>query len=482
MIIKLKKNRIVLVFPAFLLFISLITTACQSTPSLEVVAQKGNGELEEAIKQTAALDGPTTQTVEEEIWEYQKVYDSGNCLTVNAEILNEKMSGIPVVSLQEKPFSSGEQIKKIVDVFCPEAKVYDVEGVTKSQIQEQIVVYEQQLSQLKNGTNNGDQAGIEIIGGYDPEKSLEEQIRASIEQLKQDYENAPDDSNLPEASFQLESEEDGSLQSNMLAIKNGHSVSCNFVNWSSDDSIYLGSTFLLDGLLSESEDSENHLLDSFINPSDINANENFMNEKDICDTYVKDMGIDYMSLQSVCIYSNGYDFYYTRTMNGLPETYANTYLGTQTIDSDGIIVMDLWTSEYLRISIINGKVVSAKWNNPSEVVTVDNENVQTKYWEEIKEIFLKHMDYVLSPEPISNGGGTETTIFSDETEIVINRIEFGLTKVIMENSNKYKLIPTWSFLGYDSNYVQKGVNQGAKVCFVTINAIDGSVIDRGLMY
>ena len=56
----------------------------------------------------------------------------------------------------------------------------------------------------------------------------------------------------------------------------------------------------------------------------------------------------------------------------------------------------------------------------------------------------------------------------------------------MKNSrDDYKLIPTWSFMGYEtspSRPEQEGVNTGAEVCFITINAIDGTVIDRGLMY
>ena len=195
------------------------------------------------------------------------------------------------------------------------------------------------------------------------------------------------------------------------------------------------------------------------------------------------MGINYMSLQSVCRSENGYDYYYSRTVNGFPETYTKTYLGTQTIDSEGIIVMDLWKPEYLHIQTQNGKAVYVKWNNPSEVVTIDNENVLTKSWEEIQKKFLNQMDYLLSPRgPVGTGDQINSPVFSENTEIVINRIEFGLTKIIMKDTKEYKLIPTWSFMGYDSNYAKKDVNTGAEICFLTINAIDGTIIDRGLMY
>ena len=58
----------------------------------------------------------------------------------------------------------------------------------------------------------------------------------------------------------------------------------------------------------------------------------------------------------------------------------------------------------------------------------------------------------------------------------------GLTKLLMPNSESYKLIPTWSFLGYDGAVPSQADDAGAAICFVTINALDGSIVDRGNMY
>ena len=70
----------------------------------------------------------------------------------------------------------------------------------------------------------------------------------------------------------------------------------------------------------------------------------------------------------------------------------------------------------------------------------------------------------------------------EPTAIHINRIELGLTKLLMPNSESYKLIPTWSFLGYDEGFSSQATDVGAEICFVTINALDGSIVDRGNMY
>jgi hypothetical protein len=90
----------------------------------------------------------------------------------------------------------------------------------------------------------------------------------------------------------------------------------------------------------------------------------------------------------------------------------------------------------------------------------------------------------MTPEPISKGN--KESVFFQKTEVHINRIELGLTKILIKDSkDDYKLIPTWNFMGYEtyaSDPAQEGINRGAGECIMTINAIDGTVIDRGLMY
>ena len=95
----LRKATIVIFVSALLLTMTCFLSACQATPEQNAVAQKGDA-LEEGIKQTAP---PTDQTAgeneTEERWEYQKAYDSGNRLNVNAVIINKNKADIPVISV-----------------------------------------------------------------------------------------------------------------------------------------------------------------------------------------------------------------------------------------------------------------------------------------------------------------------------------------------------------------------------------------------
>ena len=167
-------------------------------------------------------------------------------------------------------------------------------------------------------------------------------------------------------------------------------------------------------------------------------------------------------------------YYFVREVNGFPETYVKTYFGTQALGADGYPVMNLWTQEYVEAVVQAGKLVSLKWQNPSEIVQIDNENAKLLPWDTIEQRCKEQLDRMLTPATYSPSG--------EPTAIHINRIELGLTKLLMPNSKSYKLIPTWSFLGYDEAATSRADDAGAAICFVTINALDGSIVDRGNMY
>ena len=453
-------------------FLIILAAACQPTPEDEVVAQKGDGALEEGIKQTAA---PTEQLeqlepmIEE--WMYEKDYNSGLSLRVDAKFL-KNISGLPVISIQEKPFESGQQLENIVKVFFPDSIVSQKGIFTKSELEEQIVFYQKALYDIENGLGDKN-VGYGIIGIVDQNTlesmSNEDILRHNIKILEEQYETAPE--SLDETDYILRNV-GGSFQSNLLIEENGHRVYINFVNWEGD---YSGSEFLLDDSNYISDASEgNSVIYNYVLPTLLSDDDKFIEEKVLMDKCVLDMGIDYMTLSSVSKGELGYSFYYTRTINGIQEVYTNTFLSELVEQTDGNdVFIDLWRPEYICIETQNSEIVKVEWKNPTEVTKIDNENVYIKPWEEIQEIFLKQMDYMLS---------TNITALNANKGISINRIELGLTKVIVKDSmNEYKLIPTWCFMGDE---IKEGESEviSSEVCFLTINAIDGTVVNRSLMY
>lgn len=362
-------------------------------------------------------------------WEYSKKYDTGNTLTVDAAVYSMDAETLPTLTVVPKLFESGGEIKAITDLFCPNEKIYD------------------------QGNNINLQ--FPLASG-----------------------------SFKEAKYQLRTVEDGSMQANMVAESNDSISYIDFVNWSNDfeklDSSK-GSCFMYDSGKFNHEISETR--DRLVTPESLNGDGDFIKAKEKADECVKGMGIDYMMLNSVSRGEGSYSFYYTRTYNGLPETYVQTHTGTTVTAVDGAPAIFLWDAEYLNIVIQNGNVVAAGWENPSEIKRVDNGKIKILPLEQIKQIFRNAMDDMMTLKPDEKAAGTNAYAPPEVAEVVINRVELGYTKLLtIGTTDDYRLIPTWMFMGYEKygeHHPKEGVNTGAEMCIVTINAIDGTVIDRG---
>lgn len=474
-----KKTNTKTIILSVIILMSCLFAACQPTPEDVVVTNKSDINLEENIQKTAAPTEAATKETEEK-WTYEKEYDSGNRLMVDAVMIHMDADKLPVLSVAPKMFESVDQLKTITDIFVPNATVYDQGGqLTKSQLEQSIMDVNEEIFRVEN-----DMIPYEGAKEPIPEDNKQNYLNG-LQDLIQYYEEqmitAPDDSELKEASYQLVDVGDGSQQSNMLAAANDAVLSIDFVNWPPER---IGSGFYFQSNKFEYENTNTSA--KFVIPNALKDDSEYKKAKERIDQCVNAMGIDYMSLNAVCKGKDSYSFYYTRDFNGLQETYVNQHIGTTVTGVDNAAVIYLWKPEYLWFEVQNDQVVKVTWNNPSEIINVDNENVQTKPWEEIQEIFKKQMDFLMSPTPIKSDDPSKATFFIEKTDVHINRVELGLTKLLMKDSqDDYKLIPTWSFLGYQtsaSRPAQEGLNIGGEVCYLTINAIDGTVIDRGLMY
>jgi uncharacterized protein (DUF2164 family) len=456
--------------------IVLLIAACQPTPDKEAVINKGDIDLQEKIQKTAEPFEAAKQTENlEKKWTYEKDYDSGNRLIVDAVMYNTDADKLPVLSVAPKLFESGEQQRKITGVFCPDsdAKIYDQgDKATKQQLEQAIMDVRNEIFNVEN--NLPPYPGADPI----PEENKEhyiEGLKDAIAYYEQQLPDAPDESELKEASYQLD-DKGSSFQSNMIAEMDDAVIYIDFVNWD------IGSDFWLKSSLFNEQNVGTYARN--VLPAFLEDDTEFLKARTKAEQYVAEMGIDYMSVSSVSKGERSYSFYYTRTYNGLQETYVGGFIGTTTTAVDYGPAIFLWDPEYLYMEIQDGRAVKVEWHNSTEITNVDNENVQTKPWEEIQEIFKTQMDYLLTPEPISKGN--QSSVFFEETEVHINSIELGLTKILMKDSkDDYKLIPTWNFMGHETGALfpaEEGIIYGAVKCFITINAIDGTIIDRGLMY
>ena len=295
-----------------------------------------------------------------------------------------------------------------------------------------------------------------------------------IKQYEEEYRSAMADSDLPHTDYILKNTGDGSHQLNLKVISDGQAASVDFVNWPVGSELYIKySGYVSNGVEIQKE---------FQLPTVVNASDKLKSETSVIEKYLRQLEIDYMELATVSTGTNYNIYYYTRCIGGYQETYADRYFGSQQLDAEGYPVMDLWKKEYVKAITHDGQLMYLKWSNPSQITNVDNENAKILPWESIVKIFKAQINLMITPQSTIAEAGLDDASSDQPTIIHINRVEFGATKLLMRNSRDYKLIPTWSFLGYDETELSNDITPGGEICFVTINALDGSIIDRGQMY
>ncbi len=174
-----------------------------------------------------------------------------------------------------------------------------------------------------------------------------------------------------------------------------------------------------------------------------------------------------------------YEYMFTRQIGGVPLTYTNED-GTQGKGSspgkepDAVYIIP-WMYEKVRIFIDGDGIVCFLWNSPYVVNDTVTGATAMLSFDEIHNTFKKMIPVVNNIYDTSDQGLT--------CEMTVTEVRLGLMRITEENVGASGLlIPVWDFMGYteDSN----GQVNGREGCnaLLTINAIDGSVINRALGY
>ena len=128
-------------------------------------------------------------------------------------------------------------------------------------------------------------------------------------------------------------------------------------------------------------------------------------------------------------------------------------------------------------TLYNGEVISLQWNSPFTVLSVENENVPLLSFDRIMEIFKRQVFM---------------SVYCDQGHPITYRItgiQFSYMRVQVKDSDDYYLLPVWDFTGYMIYDWQMSPGDMAvargffhNMSILTINAVDGSVLDRFLGY
>ena len=178
----------------------------------------------------------------------------------------------------------------------------------------------------------------------------------------------------------------------------------------------------------------------------------------------------------------GYTFFYTRKYSGVATNYAEKF----TLNNDIMAAtgetgayQKPYPQEYLAITVGEEGIYSLTYTSPLEVTETVSTNVELLPFDKIKEKFEQYI--------VLNSWGEDSTIYLN-----IERIELGLMRIAQPNSDEYLVVPVWDFYGssilsserteYTDQEYWDMISHFYGRSYLTINAIDGSIIDRELGY
>lgn len=491
----------------FILFLTIIITlafltACQNTPEKPVVIQKDLEQMIEKAQTTPEISQPA------ELPEHftDEITDDAKNVTVkiDAAVLLPKANAIPVLRVEK-----GEITQEITDILIDKlvhGQLYksDADGqFDKTSIQDQILLLQ---SKLADGQVSDRQTVQNLIG-----------------ELQQKYELAPADpvpiSGQFENGFGYNTLT-GKLQENekvqcvsgtthsdagyetFYIWKHENSPQNSCVKYVREPNAAVGYSTGIGSYITREEaydpastvmnkgELSNFTVDQINSIPDINLTREQAEEQ--VAAVISALGQDYLGLYSAeKVYGGSYDgllnaygisnplrcvwrLRYTRFVSGVGITYTSEQCGASEDDMQAAP----WSYEDMVFYIDDTGIVGFDWSAPYKTADIAVENANVKSFDDVMNVLEK----MLTVKYARQDGG--------RVEFEITGIRFGLTRITEQNKrDSGLLIPVWDFFGKYTQYIDQG-NGKTMECvmdepyrsLLTINAIDGSIIDRSLGY
>ena len=180
----------------------------------------------------------------------------------------------------------------------------------------------------------------------------------------------------------------------------------------------------------------------------------------------------------------GYCFHYTRKLNGIPITYTTERGGFKENANSEI---KPWCYEALDIYVTKDGIDTVSFLNPYEIGETKADNLELMPFSEIMAIYEKMMT-IKNADVFTDkrGSGEDVGAPIESRTYRVDRIVFGYCRIYepQDGDSAGLLVPVWDFFGeYESDFGEDGKKGGTLVreehnSFLTINAVDGTVINR----
>ncbi|MGE5493681.1 MAG: DUF6034 family protein [Burkholderiales bacterium] len=514
---------------------ALLVSACQPTPEKAAVVGK---DLEQMIKaatsgQNTAGDLKTRLGVPERYESYIEDATGKLKVTVDADIVLPQADSIPVVCVESRPFDQ-QTVDKLIELLFEDGKLYDpypLSEMTKTEISDMLMKLAARKVELEGQglkPSLPDARDPEAaIAPDEPQQSAEnvsmsasgnslDMVNEAIYSLKELAKTAPDEKKLVEVSGKfaalnpaegltgderkqyegklIEHARAGQLcpQGGMRSIVAANNEVTNiytieYINrgdFDADFGLYFSEhewEDMRNEFASPVEHEELKRMDLKITPEEA---------QQTAERFLAQMGIDYLTCEcnepvvggSFSYYGDevrtgnllkAYRLQYVRQVSGVPVTYTN--IETAAASEEGFIWN--WAYEAMTLIINDSGIVGMKWEAPYRLKETVTESAAMLPFDNIKNVFEKMII-------VGNSYYKEY-----DGEININEVRLGLARITAQNDLKSGLlIPVWDFFGTVTTHYQEGGQSkqhtvsDTGLSLLTINAIDGTVIDRSLGY
>lgn len=482
---------------------------CQSTPEEPIVVGKGDNWLEEKIteQEDAALpsDLPESGTRIRETYRH----DSRD-ITIEVDALVDTQDGktMPAVKVSPHKFTQAE-VDRVYEHYVGDAHFFRVpEGETWTFMAEM------------NSKDIEAQLEYEKANGSD--EDYVQRLENRLKDARQEYMTAKDASEFPGVSHTLSKENWGSHGSITEGVhgyfeKDGLAYRFTAANddngMSSAMRLQRYSVYDLDVQFEERLGVSADI--SYLDEGESLREISYGDALALAEEAVNAFGAQGMALAhaearqySEDTLESYYTFIFTHEIGGVLCKYDPMSVGSD----DGY--NEPWSYEKLIVNVDAHGLKSAGWIAPCDITEQLSESTSMIPFEEVMNCFSKmafiknsYLENSLKMTitvtdidgdsayaedaglPDAAAGGTSYTV--DSLVLHVDRITLGLMRV--QSGSEYLLIPVWDFYGYQQLLTAEGEDISSlgsgeggydlyEVCLLTVNAIDGSVIDRCLGY
>lgn len=173
--------------------------------------------------------------------------------------------------------------------------------------------------------------------------------------------------------------------------------------------------------------------------------------------------------------------HYVRTVNGFPITYTGRG-GSSTPDNEDI---ESWAYEEMTVYAAEDGIVYFYWMNPYTEPVVQTADTALMDFGDIQDIFAKMIMVTnedLKAQNTASGFVCQRNMDVYDVQLHLMRIRDKY------NTTEGTLVPVWDFYGInklqavDRSYSKYVYEDGYDEIVLTVNAVDGTIIDRGLGY